>query len=142
MKKIIGNFIGFGFFYSFMVASGVAIAKDEGAEDAKICSIIYSKDKFNDRRVRVNAYALTDMHMTMLYDNASGAKGVALFVPKKMRKNPDVVELVGSSFGPEAFDGSYRVWATFTGRVVIKRGERPEILFILEDISGLEKRSK
>lgn len=83
MKKMIRYTIGFGCISAFMVTAGLALAEEVGAKDVTICSIIYSKDEVNHKRVRVDAYALTDMHMTMLYDSNSGGRGFRSLCQKR-----------------------------------------------------------
>jgi hypothetical protein len=129
---------------TLFIFGGTAIGQDTKITDTDLCSLIKHPERFNKKRVRVNARVESAVIEggTWLEDAACGPDGVELSVPGSIRNHPD------EHPGFRALDDAIRrqgnigtvgkkITATFTGKFTLG-SKRPKRILTLEKIENLD----
>jgi hypothetical protein len=109
-----------------------------------VCDLVDSPKKFNGKYVRVQAQVSSDgIERTNLKDD-SCQKGVALWIPQEVRKDPNVAELEDALYRRRS-PGTMgkKIDGIFEGRFEWRPKEKPRThVFVLKCVSNLKLEMK
>jgi hypothetical protein len=126
------------------IFGGTAFAQDRKITDTDLCSLIKHPERFNKKRVRVNARVESAVVEggTWLEDAACGSDGVALSVPDSIRNYPDEhpdFRALDDAIRRQGNIGTVgkKITATFTGKFTLG-SKRPKRILTLDKIENLD----
>src|SRR5438034_2966164 len=115
----------------------VSNAQQNEPRNVSVCELVDSPKEFNGKYVRVRAQVSSDgIERTNLKDDAC-QKGVALWIPQDVRKNPDVAKLEDALYrrGSPGTMGK-KIDGTFEGRFEWRSKDKPRThVFVLRSRS-------
>src|SRR5436190_1662107 len=118
----------------------VSNAQQNEPRNVSVCELVDSPKEFNGKYVRVRAQVSSDgIERTNLKDDAC-QKGVALWIPQDVRKNPDVAKLEDALYrrGSPGTMGK-KIDGTFEGRFEWRSKDKPRThVFVLSRVSDLK----
>ncbi len=107
--------------------------------DTNICALVAHPKDFNKRTVRVRAQVVSSVEGTALFADSCRSQGVALWVAKDVRENPDQKALDDAIFR-QGYVGTVgkKITAVFTGQFLWHPREHPRRVLMVQTVEDLK----
>lgn len=133
----IRRLIGLSAFFTLLQVRPI-LGADQHVVDTDICDLAAHPKDFENRTVRVRARVVSSVEGAALFANSCESHGVALWVPKDARENPDQRALDNAVFR-QGYVGTVgkRITATFTGQFLWRPWKHPRRVLMAQKVDDL-----